>query len=246
MCGRYSIAVEGEKLQRYSAARLTFPYVPRYNAAPSQDLPVILNESPEKIVAVRWGLKPPWIRSIKRDGLINVRSDTLKERATFNKDLLERRCLVLADGFYEWKGTSSGRKIPYRFVRKDRSLFAFAGLWQMNRDKDGNDLRTFAIITTNASAPVKAIHDRMPVILKREEESIWLSRATGLPQIWDVMKNSEARSLTAYEVSRALNNAKNDSPDLIVPASDGQPNLHAPTLFAEVKRDGRHRSRAIQ
>jgi putative SOS response-associated peptidase YedK len=159
MCGRYSIAVEGEKLQRYSAARLTFPYVPRYNAAPSQDLPVILNESPEKIVAVRWGLKPPWIRSIKRDGLINVRSDTLKkERATFSKDLLERRCLVLADGFYEWKGTSSGRKIPYRFVRKDRSLLAFAGLWQMNRDKDGNDLRTFAIDDRRAYRVVTKHH----------------------------------------------------------------------------------------
>ena len=203
---------------------------------------MILNESPATIVAVRWGLKPPWIRSIKRDGLINVRSDTLKERATFSKDLLERRCLVLADGFYEWKGTSSGRKIPYRFVRKDRSLFAFAGLWEMNRDEHGNGLRTFAIITTNASAPVKAIHDRMPVIVKREEESIWLSRTTELPKIWDVMQNSDSRSLTAYEVSRALNNAKNDSLDLIVPASDGQPDLHAPTLFAQEKHEDRHRS----
>src|SRR6185437_7321670 len=103
MCGRYSIAVEAEEVEKHFGARFVGAYTPRYNAAPSQNLPVILNESPANISMVRWGPRPPWIHSVKRDALINVRSDTLKEKATFKHDLLERRCLVLADGFYEWK-----------------------------------------------------------------------------------------------------------------------------------------------
>src|SRR5690349_20876724 len=174
MCGRYSIAVEGEKLQKCSAARLTFPKVPRYNATPSQELPVILNESPSEIFPVRWGIKRPWMSTLRRDGLINVRTETLKEKQTFRNDLLNRRCLVLADGFYEWKEISRGRKVPFRFCRKDGALFAFAGIWEVNRDEKGRDFKAFSIITTAAEPPLAAIHARMPVILRRDEERLWL------------------------------------------------------------------------
>src|SRR5579872_3718241 len=217
MCRRYSIAVEGEKLQRYSAARLTFPYVPRYNAAPSQELPVVLNVSPNEILPVRWGIKRPWMRTLRRDGLINVRTETLKEKQTFRDDLFNRRCLVLADGFYEWKEVSRGRKVPFRFVRKDGGLFAFAGLWEVNRDEKGRDSKAFSIITGAAEPPVRAIHARMPVILRRDEERLWLSGKVPLSGLWELMENSEARALRAYEVSRAVNNARNDSRKLILP-----------------------------
>ncbi len=218
MCGRYSIAVEGEKLQKYSAARLTFPYVPRYNAAPSQELPVILNESPNEILPVRWGLVRPWMHGI---GLINVRTETLKEKQIFRDDLENRRCLVLADGFYEWKEVARGRKVPFRFCRKDGALFAFAGLWEVNRDEKGRDFKAFSIITAAAKAPVAAIHQRMPVILPAGRESAWLSSDLGLPALWDLMEHPDARALRAYEVSRAVNSARNDSPELILPVGDG-------------------------
>jgi putative SOS response-associated peptidase YedK len=137
MCGRFSIAGELETVEkRFSARFIGAGFSPRFNAAPSQDLPVILNESPRSILPVRWGLVRPWLRGF---GLINVRTETLKEKETFRDDLLNRRCLVLADGFYEWKEVARGRKVPFRFYRKDGGLFAFAGLWEANRDEKGRD-----------------------------------------------------------------------------------------------------------
>ena len=175
---------------------------------------MILNESPADISLVRWGLARPWMRGL---GLINVRMETLKEKETFRDDLLNRRCLVLADGFYEWKEVARGRKTPFRFVRKDGDLFAFAGLWEVNRDEKGRDLKAFSIITTAAKPPLRAIHARMPVILRRDEERLWLSGKVPLSGLWDLMENSEARALRVYEVSRAVNSARNDSREVILP-----------------------------
>ncbi len=215
MCGRYSIAVElGDLEARFGAKFGGAGFSPRFNAAPSQDLPVILNSSPAEISALRWGLIRPWLRGF---GLINVRTETLKEKETFRDDLLNRRCLVLADGFYEWKGVGRGRKVPFRFCRKDGAPFAFAGLWEASRDEKGNDLKTFSIITIGAKAPIKAVHDRMPVILRRKEEPLWLSGKVPLDRLWGLMENSESRALTEFEVSRAVNNARNDSKELILP-----------------------------
>lgn len=215
MCGRYSIALElGDVEKRFGAKFGGAGFSPRFNAAPSQDLPVILNSSPAEVSLVRWGLARPWMRGF---GLINVRTETLKEKETFRDDLLNRRCLVLADGFYEWKEVARGRKVPFRFCRKDGALFAFAGLWEVSHDQKGRDLKTFSIITTGAKAPIKPVHERMPVILRREEEPLWLSGKVPLSGLWDLMENSESRSLTAYEVSRAVNNARNDSKEVIVP-----------------------------
>ena len=215
MCGRYSIALElGDLEARFGAKFSGAGFSPRLNAAPSQELPVILNSSPAEISVVRWGLVRPWMRGF---GLINVRTETLKEKETFRDDLLHRRCLVLADGFYEWKEVGRGRKVPFRFCRKDGAPFAFAGLWEVNRDEKGGDVKAFSIITTGAKAPIKAVHERMPVILRREEEPLWLSGKVPLPGLWDLMENSESRALTVFEVSRAVNNARNDSKELILP-----------------------------
>ena len=206
--------------KRFGAKFSGAGFAPRFNAAPSQELPVILNESPNEILPVQWGIKRPWMRTLRRDGLINVRMETLKEKETFRDDLLNRRCLVLADGFYEWKEVARGRKVPFRFCRKDGVLFAFAGLWEVNHDEKGRDFKAFSIITTAARSPVKAVHDRMPVILPAAQESAWLSSDLGLPGLWDLMDHSKARTLTVYEVSRAVNNARNDSPELILPVGE--------------------------
>src|SRR5690349_8538163 len=220
MCGRYSIALEMETVEKRFGVKFRRSYVPHFNAAPSQELPVVLNESPADISMLHWGLARPWMRGF---GLINVRTETLKEKETFRDDLLNRRCLVLADGFYEWKEVARGRKVPFRFVRKDGELFAFAGLWEVNRDEKGQDLEAFSIITTAAKPPVAAIHVRIPVILRQYEERLWLSQKMSLSGLWELMDNSEARALRAYEVSRAVNNARNDSREVILPLGDRAP-----------------------
>lgn len=128
MCGRYSIAIEPKTLEKRFDAVISESFGPRFNAAPSQPLPVILNSAPDRIALVRWGLSPMWMTNTKRrDGIINVRMETLRDKTTFRADLLKRRCLVLADGFYEWQAVTKGPKIPYRFVLNDGSPFAFAG-----------------------------------------------------------------------------------------------------------------------
>src|SRR2546428_12761720 len=150
MCGRYSIAIEPAEIEARFGAKYLEAMKPRYNAAPSQPLPVILNCDPRHVVFAAWGIRPVWMRVAKKDGLINVRFETLRDRPTFHADLSARRCLVPADGFYEWKTGAGKRKIPYRITRRDGKPFAFAGIWE----EDSNDgaLPRFAIITTAADS----------------------------------------------------------------------------------------------
>jgi putative SOS response-associated peptidase YedK len=180
MCGRFTITNEREAIEQHFGARFaTALFTPRYNAAPSQSQAVILNTEPEVIQLLVWGLRPKWLPHVtKREGLINVRDDTLRDKKTFQRDLAERRCLVLADGFYEWKKTERRQKTPYRFQLQTGEPFAFAGLWEENEDEDGQTLRTFAIITTASNALVEQVHNRMPVILAQETEKAWLNTDT--------------------------------------------------------------------
>ena len=218
MCGRYSFAVEPKEAERRFHAQFVGEYAPRYNAAPSQNLPVILNESPDKFVFVHWGLMPPWLEKLKKsDGLINVRAETLREKPTFKNDLLNRRCLIPADGFYEWKKSLAGKKIPYRFTLKDGSPFALAGIWEINQDDRGEKIKTFAIITTSANKIIEPIHNRMPVILRRESESSWLSEQLSLPKIYDILEPYSSKDMKYYEVSTIVNSAKLDSSEVINP-----------------------------
>ena len=188
MCGRYSIAIEPTEIEERFDAQFSVGVLgqaPRYNAAPSQALPVILNSSPSSIVLSHWGIAPPWLSRVSSRGeLINVRVETLRDRPTFRDDLVSRRCLVLADGFYEWMADAERRrKVPFRITREDRAPFAFAGIWQ--EGASGSSPR-FAIITTAADSFMRPIHSRMPVILDREEEREWISPARmpqGLPAL---------------------------------------------------------------
>ena len=213
MCGRFTITATKPIIEkRFKAKFEGGEYKPRYNAAPSQMLPVILNTEPDKIKMVRWGLQPKWMqeKTGKRDGLINVRAETLKEKHTFKSDLEKRRCLVLADGFYEWQKNPAGKKIPFRFTMKDKGLIAMAGLWEENENG-----KNFAIITTTPNNLLAKVHNRMPVILEEKTENRWLDDSIKNEDKINLLKPHTDKDMMSYEVSTMLNSAKFDSPALL-------------------------------
>ncbi len=218
MCGRFGISFDrGQIEQRFGAKFDAAFFTPRYNAAPSQSLPVILNTEPKKIQFVAWGLRPAWITKVnKREGLINVRAETLREKPTFKSDLQHRRCLVIADSFYEWK--KEGKlKTPFRISLKSGEPFTFAGIWEENQDEDGHPLKTFAIITTAANALVVQVHNRMPAILRKESEQTWLNSDVIQENLVSLLYPYPENLMQMYEVSTRVNRATEDSPEVIKP-----------------------------
>jgi putative SOS response-associated peptidase YedK len=182
-----TIATEQEILEARFHAKAVEPIEKRYNAYPNHDkykLPVITVEEPEHITIRSWGIVPPWWKRDTR-GLINVKEETLQEKKTFHKDLAERRCLVLADGFYEWKG-EQGHKTPYHIRLKSGEPFAFAGLYEEN-EVNGKPMGTFAIITTEPNELMRTIHNRMPVILSKDAEAEWLNPDTPPEQALELL-----------------------------------------------------------
>ncbi|OGF74264.1 hypothetical protein A2W57_00710 [Candidatus Giovannonibacteria bacterium RIFCSPHIGHO2_02_43_16] len=205
MCGRFSIGTSQEMLEDYFDAKFEETFKPNYNAAPSQSLPVILNKDPLHIILAPWGIKPVWLEhsNIKRkDGLINIRAETLKEKATFKKDLKERRCLVISDGYYEWKKTDKG-KIPYRFILKKQMPFAFAGLWEQNEGEE-----RFAVITTTPNKMAVKVHHRMPVILNMKEKDAWLDADLDPIKALKMLDPYPEKEMEYFEVSKTLNSAR--------------------------------------
>src|SRR5215217_1232134 len=175
MCGRFSMASNPEVLEeRFRAHLSTELAVPTYNAAPSQAQLTILNDHPDTIVRAAWGFVPEWADSrpdVKP--LINARAETVATKPFFRDAFKRKRCLILADSFYEWKCAGKG-KVPYRIALKTEELFAFAGIWSTVHDAQGGVHPTFAILTTEANALVAQIHTRMPVILREQDEAAWL------------------------------------------------------------------------
>ncbi|MBI4460302.1 MAG: SOS response-associated peptidase, partial [Acidobacteria bacterium] len=213
MCGRYSIAVEPTEVEERLQASFAEHTQPRFNAAPSQRLPVILNTASRTIFLAPWGLKPDWMsRAVKKGGLINVRLETLRDKRTFRSDLAERRCLVPADGFYEWKTLPDGKKVPFRITRTDGKLFAFAGIWQERLDA-GSRTPHFAVITTAANELMQPIHSRMPVILDAGEEADWLASAKDVRNLIRLLETPPSLDMCAYEVSRSVNRVAVDTPE---------------------------------
>lgn len=220
MCGRYSIAVEPTEIEERFQALFAEPTQPRFNAAPSQRLPVILNTAPRTIVLAPWGLKPDWISQVaQKGGLINVRLETLRDKRTFRSDLAERRCLVPSDGFYEWKTLPDGKKVPFRITRTDGKLFAFAGIWQ-ERLEASDRTPHFAIITTTANELMQPIHSRMPVILDAGEEAAWLAEAKDVRDLIWLLAMPPSLALRAYEVSRLVNRVAVDTPEVVKPLAN--------------------------
>ncbi len=223
MCGRYTLAVQLDLIQDRFLLKGSVPaFAPRYNIAPTQDAPVIFESNDgRKMELMRWGLVPSWSKDPSiGNKLINARAETLAEKPSFRKSFERKRCLVPADGFYEWKKASDGRtKTPIRLVVGDSDLFAFAGLWDSWRAPDGSELRSFTIVTTAPNELVSKVHNRMPVILKKENESRWLDSKTTDSQLLLPLLIPYGGEMRAFEVSKAVNSPANDWPSLIEPTS---------------------------
>lgn len=178
MCGRYLFTKPN--IERFGPVQLEFEFEPRYNIAPSQQVPVVIRQNGDnRLHMLRWGLIPYWAKDMSiGNKLINARAETLEEKPSFRKSLEQKRCLVLADGFYEWK--SEGRvKRPYRFTLQDGGTFAFAGLWDSWLSPTGQRINSCTIITTTPNKLMEPIHNRMPVILPQNMESVWLDENVG-------------------------------------------------------------------
>lgn len=209
MCGRYTlIAVASEIEKRFDVA-VSPDYRPTYNAAPTQALPVITDADPGKLSMFQWGLVPSWARDRNiGQKLINARAETLSQKPSFREALIRRRCLVPADGFYEWKKMPGGQKQPYRIHLPGGKLFAMAGLWEIWYDENGEEVRTFTIVTVPANSAVAWLHDRMPVILPRESEREWLEESRNAAPDAGSLIPVDAGKLDSYPVSARVNSTR--------------------------------------
>jgi putative SOS response-associated peptidase YedK len=223
MCGRYTLALKEEILrQRFNVKEFDWKYIPRYNIAPSLENPVVLiNEEKKRIMTLmRWGLIPHWAKDESiGNRMINARIETVAQKPSFRTSLRKRRCLVPADGYYEWKKPAKpGKRTPYRIVLKSREPFAFAGLWDVWINQIGQLTHSYTIITTEADELVGRIHPRMPVILRPENEDVWIDpSAESLADLKKALVPYPANLMEMYEVSPLVGSPNNDIEECIQP-----------------------------
>ena len=217
MCGRYSLIADiGELAGRFEFDGDWLTFESAYNIAPTQEVLTVVGGESRRGGFMRWGLIPQWAKNASIGSrMINARAETVAEKPAYRDALRRRRCLVLADGFYEWQRTG-GAKRTMRIVIQSGEPFAFAGLWSMWRDPDGNRISSCAIITAAANELLNPIHDRMPVILSRELEELWLDRSIDDPgALSSVLNPYPDEEMEAFEVSTLINSAANDGPEVI-------------------------------
>jgi len=220
MCGRFTLIEEdGVLKRRFVYWEEHLPRPSRYNIAPTQEVLAITNHRGEpKAEMVRWGLIPYWAKDIKiGNKMINARAETLTEKPAFKRPFAKCRCLILADGYYEWRRLPGG-KTPMRVLLKSREPFAFAGLWDYWKPRNGEGIVSCSIITTEPNSMMAPIHNRMPVILKHEAEEFWLDRTVeDTDLLSDLLAPYPSDEMEAYEVSRLVNSPDNDVPECVVP-----------------------------
>lgn len=218
MCGRYLIPDPDEIPIHFKGARSGYDLKPRYNATPSENLPVIVNDTEKHVEMMRWGLVPFWAKDEKIGyKMINARAETLQTKPSFRKALSLQRCIIPAGGFFEWKQIDK-EKIPYYIFLKNQHLFGFAGLYDVWHDKQGREVKTYTIITTEPNTLVAAIHNRMPAILEKQDEDKWLNPDETEPQhLVKLLYPYPASEMQAYPVSRLVNSPANDTKEVIKP-----------------------------
>jgi len=222
MCGRFTLfAPYYEIIERFDieSAFSESDYIPSYNIAPSQQVVAIINDGRKnRLGHLRWGLIPPWAKDEKIGyKMINARAETVAEKPSFRKAFQKQRCILPADSFYEWQ-RKDGEKIPMRIKLKNDELFAIAGLWESWKSPDGKIIHTCTAITTEPNDLMKPIHDRMPVILRREDEAAWLDpQNIDVDFLGNMLQPFDERQMDAYSVSSAVNSPKNNEKSLIVP-----------------------------
>lgn len=221
MCGRVTQRASSEELARlFDAEDLAQELGGRFNVAPTQPIAVVVESEDRRVVtSYRWGLVPPWAESPKVGGrMINAREETIETSPAFRHSFRRKRCLVPADGFYEWLRTPDGHRQPYYVSRADGTPLALAGLWSVWREPDveGPLLRTCAIVTTTPNALLARVHDRMPAILGPERWSTWLDPGCeDVGELRAMLQPSPAAELVAYPVSNLVNSVRRDGPDLL-------------------------------
>lgn len=234
MCGRFRLGQGRQALKKYFGAANDLDWDPRYNIAPTQDIATVRQDprEPSRVLTLmRWGLIPSWSRdSSAAARMINARCETAADLPAFRDSLRSRRCLIPADGFYEWQKLGKTKQ-PFCFALKDDGIFAFAGLWDRWRTPEGNLLETCSILTTSANDLVRDVHDRMPVILSPDAYDLWLDPGFTQPDgIRDLLQPRSAAEMKRYPISTGVNDVNNDGPDccsLVDPAA-AQPTLFLP------------------
>ncbi len=222
MCGRFQLSVKGRHIsERFNVEVFDEFYKPNYNAAPSQKLPVITNQEPGQLNYYKWGLIPFWAKDPKIGyKLINTRAETIMEKPSFKSAFSKRRCLIPANGFYEWKKGKDNEKTPYHIFLKSDEIFAMAGIWETWKDGEGKPVHTFSIITTEPNALMEKIHNRMPVILPREIEKAWL-KEDDPAALKSMLRPFEANLMDCYPVSSRVNSPANNDEKLLAPLEEG-------------------------
>ena len=224
MCGRFSLAAAPELLQQHFQIKMgSWPALqPRYNIAPSQPVLAVVasTELGRKATQFRWGLIPRWSRA-PQAGWINARSETVAEKPSFREAFRRRRCLIPADGFYEWAEQGTAKRQPYWFYLVDRPVFAFAGIWERWRSPQGVEIETCAILNTPANRLMGLFHERMPAILPESDYDLWLD-----PQVQDpklllpLLRPYPAEAMAAYPVSTYVNNPRHEDPACRAPIGE--------------------------
>ena len=219
MVERYSITCDAESVRSRFSVDVPGFYKPHYNAAPTQLLPVITNTSPEGVSLFYWGIPPSWAKNkTVSEKVINVKAEALKEKPSLRKVILKRRCLIPADGFYAWKKSGQKTLIPYRIVASSGALLSFAGIWEDFEDNEGGEQSTFIMLTRPEEDTLRQINERMPVILSRDAEKIWLNSAADENVLLALLETPSGEQLSAYTVSPRINAISEDVPSLIAPA----------------------------
>jgi len=232
MCGRYRLSRRKQLVEEYfDAIPGDEEWAPRYNIAPTQPVPVIRQHPKEprrEMSLVRWGLIPSWAKDASVAArMINARSETAATKPAFRDALKFRRCLIPADGFYEWQRTEKAKQ-PYCFEVSEGELFAFAGLWERWKDPSGQWVKSCSILTTTPNPVTSAVHDRMPVILDRSDYDVWLDPGmTNVEAASEMLKPCDARLMRCYPVCTRINHVANDDEECSAPVelTQGQANL---------------------
>jgi putative SOS response-associated peptidase YedK len=216
MCGRYSLSKSKAELEERFQAEMLVDFKPRFNIAPTQLVPVITSDSPKGFSFFYWGVTPDFGHNKPvAQKLINARAESIHEKLSFRSSFQRRRCLIPADGFFEWKKLGKKTKIPYRFTLREDELFSFAGIWEEYETVSGESQHTFLILTTSPNEVVEDVNDRMPVILNRQQEKKWLDKYSSESDLLNLLQPYPAELMLSYSVSSLVNSVQNDSPGII-------------------------------
>lgn len=220
MCGRYTLAApEGALIEAFDVPALTFDYHPRYNIAPGQPCPVVAEDREgRRMGLLEWGFVPSW-KDEPKGPFINARAESVATKASFREAFRRRRCLLPADGFYEWKAEGSA-KAPFWLHPALGGLLSFAGIWETWARPGHESRHGFAILTTDANEEVAEIHDRMPLVIAPQDRDTWLARTSSRDSLHRLMRPAPAGTFSLRRVSSRVNRPSEDDPGLVDPATE--------------------------